>query len=42
MFYRPAEFRAVKRRNVPFASTESQINYHAMIPSEEENCLDRL
>lgn len=42
MFYRPAEFRAVTKRNVPFAATKSQINYHAVIPSEEQNCLGRL
>lgn len=35
MFYRPAGFRAFTRRNVPFAATESQINYHAVTPSEE-------
>lgn len=34
MFYRPAGFRAVMRRNVPFAVTEIQINYHAVMPSE--------
>lgn len=41
MFYRPAEFIAVMRRNVPFAATESQINYHAVIPSKEQNFLGR-